>query len=430
MEKLIRARGVRLALAFVLIGLGLWAFVPYLAYRVAPSAFVNAELMRVTAPFNGQLARSLPRKGEFFEDAVTVKLIDAMAPDRRQFATLELQHMAAKSRVELAQAQLIEIAEADRSLQRRTDEHRKAMVDRLSKEFDEAVAVRSACRVEEDERRKNRSRVEHLAPGGSVSQSSVDEAQSTHGSALARCQAAEARIQKLKSGVDAAQIGIFLQDGYNDTPYSQQQRDRLMLRRQELETDQLRERARVAQIESEIIEERARLTTLSHYDLPLPTGHIVWTVLASPGSAVIEGQAILDLADCRRRFVAVELPERDTEAVQSGDQAWIRIVGGSDWVSGRIQQVRGSAARSDERLLAAQVPKPNDRNVTVEVALPNGNLPADSNRFCNIGRLAEVRFGRNGLDLISGASTLLRRVVEAIGLGPTQVAVRSDAVAN
>ena len=59
-ERLVRSRIVRLMLALsLLIALGAWAFLPHVVYRIAPTAFVNAELVRVTAPIAGRLATSL-----------------------------------------------------------------------------------------------------------------------------------------------------------------------------------------------------------------------------------------------------------------------------------------------------------------------------------------------------------------------------------
>jgi hypothetical protein len=55
--------------------------------------------------------------------------------------------------------------------------------------------------------------------------------------------------------------------------------------------------------------------------------------------------------------------------------------------------VRGSAARIDDRLLAAQVPGPNAGSITVEIELPRDEA-MDRSNLCNIGRLAEVRFQR------------------------------------
>ena len=118
---------------------------------------------------------------------------------------------------------------------------------------------------------------------------------------------------------------------------------------------------------------------------------------ASPGSAVVEGQTLIDLADCGRRFVAVELPERDFEQIKPGDAAAVRLIGSNEWTEGKVLQVRGSAARGDDRLLAAQIPLANSGNITIEVSLVRGVTPADGNGFCDIGRTAEVRFHRSSL---------------------------------
>ena len=75
-EGLVRSRRVRLALALTVLALSGWAFLPHLVYRIAPTAFVNAELVRVTAPMAGRLARDLPRKGDMIDHSITVNLTE------------------------------------------------------------------------------------------------------------------------------------------------------------------------------------------------------------------------------------------------------------------------------------------------------------------------------------------------------------------
>ena len=77
-----------------------------------------------------------------------------------------------------------------------------------------------------------------------------------------RCDMAEAKLQRLKTELATAQDGVILGDGANDAPYSQQQRDRLLLRRQELETKVLEESLQSSEITSEMTEERERLARL------------------------------------------------------------------------------------------------------------------------------------------------------------------------
>src|SRR5439155_18068702 len=124
LQRFVRSRLVRLALALVLIALSAWAFLPYVGYRISSSAFVNAELVRVTAPIPGRLTRHLPRKGEFIEQPASVTLIEALARDHRHLLQLETQHVIAKERADLARKQLAEIAVADDELAKRAKNYR------------------------------------------------------------------------------------------------------------------------------------------------------------------------------------------------------------------------------------------------------------------------------------------------------------------
>jgi multidrug resistance efflux pump len=393
-QQFIRSRNARVGLALILIALSAWAFLPYITYRIAPSAFVNAELVRVAAPIAGRLSQDLPHKGDFVEQPANVHLIQALSPDRSHLLDLDRQSAVAKEQVALAKKQLDEIAAADGELEKRMNAYRDGMIKRIGNEIAEAEAETTGCLAEAKQRQDVGSRFEQLVEQGTASQIRSAEAQALQQATSTRCQMAQARWQRLKDELASAQAGVFLRDAANDVPYSQQQRDRLMLRRQDLETQLLEGGARASQLSTEIAEEHERLDHLSHADLSLPQGHVVWSVSASPGSAVTEGQTLLDLADCAHRFVAVELPERDFEQITAGDPAYVRLIGGDDWKEGEVRQVRGSAARTDDRLLAAQVPSPNAGSITVEIALPPDEA-MDRANFCNIGRLAEVRFNRS-----------------------------------
>lgn len=133
-------------MALILLGLSAWAFAPYLEYRIAPSAFINAELLRLTAPIAGRLTQGLPRKGEFIAQPQKVTLIDSMAPDRRHLLDIERQYAASKDNSELAGKQLDEVMALDAELTKRTELFRAGMVNRLSHEVEEAEAEETAAK--------------------------------------------------------------------------------------------------------------------------------------------------------------------------------------------------------------------------------------------------------------------------------------------
>jgi multidrug resistance efflux pump len=409
-QRFVRSRMVRLAVAFAMVALSAWAFLPYVGYRISSSAFVNAELVRVTAPIAGRLTRDLPPKGDFIEQPAPVTLIEAFSRDLRHLLQLTSQHTVAKERADLARKQLAEVAAADVELANRTKIYRDGMIARLGHERDESRAEKTGCLAEVEQRREVGSRMEQLVKAGTASQIRTNEALASQHATSTRCDMADARLQRLQTEFVSAQDGVFLRDGANDAPYSQQQRDRLLLRRQELETKVLEESLHSSELATEMAEERKRLDRLSHFDLQLPADHVVWSVAASPGATVSEGQTLLDLADCEHRFVVVELPGREFEQIKAGAPAFVRLIGSDDWKQGQVRQVRGSAARADDRLLAAQVPKPDPNSITVEVGLPQDNAQTDRNNFCNIGRLAEVRFERSGFAFLDGLGQKLKQL--------------------
>ena len=411
LRSIFSTRRVRIVSAILLIGLSIWALAPYIAYRVSSSAFINAEMMRVTAPISGYLSSELPHKGEFVDRASKLTLIKSYAVDRRRLVELESQQSAAEERAAFDDKQLTEIATLDGELQKRTRAYRDGMITRLGHEIAEAQAESTGCLKEDLHRRDIGTRMQGLVESGTTSQIRSAEALAVQEATATKCAVAAARAERLQAELVSLQNGVFLRDAANDVPYSQQQRERLFLRRQELETDADQQRERVTQAKAQIAEEQRRVNSLEQYNLTLPADHVVWSVPASPGSVVTEGQTVLDLADCDHRFVAVELPEREFETIKPGDPASIRLIGSDEWRSGHVQQVRGSAARADDRLLAAQVPAPTNGSITVEVSLTQDG-PAANSSYCDIGRLAEVRFQRAAPAIVDSANKLFWAFVD------------------
>jgi multidrug resistance efflux pump len=411
MRSIFSTRRVRIVVALLLIGLSIWGLAPYVAYRVSSSAFINAEMMRVTAPIPGYLSSELPHKGEFIDRASKLTLIRSYAVDRRRLVELETQQSAAKERLAFDNKQLTEIASLDSELEKRTRAYREGMITRLGHEITEAEAESAGCLKEDLHRRDIGTRLQGLVESGGTSQIRSAEALAVQEATATKCAMAAARAERLKAELASLQNGIFLQDATNDVPYSQQQRERLFLRRQELEADADQQRERTTRVAAEIAEEQRRVNSLEQYNLTLPPDHVVWSVPASPGSVVTEGQTVLDLADCDHRFVAVELPEREFENIKPGDPASVRLIGSDAWRLGHVQQIRGSAARADDRLLAAQVPTPTNGSITVEVSLTQDG-PAANSSYCDIGRLAEVRFQRAAPAFVDSAKELFWAFVD------------------
>ncbi|MEW5684619.1 MAG: HlyD family efflux transporter periplasmic adaptor subunit [Pseudomonadota bacterium] len=391
MERIIRSRPARIIFAAALVLFGVWGFWPYMFRDVANSAYVNAELTRISTPVAGVLSPAAPRSGAYITHDRRLELVAARTPDRSRLDDLEQQSAVADSTVALMEAQLSEISAADRKLRVRSDVYRTATLASLSSRTEAAEAEAAACDAARHEQMDRLDRTRRLAASGYATHAALRSAEDGLRAAEQTCKAAAAAIDGARVTAGAARGGVYLNDGANSASYEDQERDRLMLRRQDLEIQLVRARAAQAQLGGQLAQERTRYARAARFDALLPADHLVWNAQASPGAQVGEGQVLMDLADCRDRFVVVLMPARKIERMRVGDVAQVRLLGSGKWASGHVRRITGGAAREDQRLLAAAIPAPGPRMFSVEVGL-DGHAAGDGRRSCDIGRPAEVRF--------------------------------------
>lgn len=385
LETLLRSRRLRLALGLLIGAGGLWAFSPYVLTDVATQAAVNAPLIRVSAPVDGTVG-ALPAIGAAIDGTRPLQLVD-VAVDAGALGRAHAEAARADALAVLLRRQIAEIERDEAHLAARAGVFQTAARARLAADVTGARALAQSCASEVQEAEAALQRAEKLLPSAFVSPAAVDRARAAADRARADCRAARARAGAAGAEARAAASGVMLADGANDQPYSVQQLDRLGLERRQLE-------ARLLEAEALALSERQRiLDARNRAAQRLPAGLLVWRVWASPGAAVGAGAQLMDLADCRRRFVDMALPERRAAAVRAGDPARVRLVGTDDWMEGRVTRVTGSAAVADEGFRAARPQaRIEGREISVEVSLPPA--PAVAARGCDIGRLAEVRLGR------------------------------------
>ena len=277
-------RRVRVVLAILLIGLSIWGVAPYVAYRVSSSAFINAEMMRITAPIPGYLSSELPHKGEFINQASKLTLIKSYTVDRRRLVELESQQSAAKERATFDKKQLAEIATLDGELEKRTHAYREGMITRLGHEIAGAEAESSGCLKEVLHRRDIGTRMQGLVESGTTSQIRSAEALAVQEATATKCAVAAARADRLKAELVSLQNGVFLRDATNDVPYSQQQRERLFLRRQEARDNADQRKWSTPRKFPAKSQRNGDASRPGRSICRLPADHVVWSVPASPGS--------------------------------------------------------------------------------------------------------------------------------------------------
>lgn len=386
-ENALRHRGARLvAVSFIILTAG-FAFHPYLTSDVGTKAAVNAPLTRHIAPFDGTVAL-LPSAGSVNTKPVSLKLMN-FSTHSGQLGATAVQIEEAGATITLLRRQLAAMAHEDRQLAQREAAVFRAAAVSAEAEVARMASASAACQTQLRQALALAARIRQLQTAGFATDAQQERADAEVARAGAECGMTASDNTKAAAALRAVRERVLIDRSANDQPYSTQQRDRLRAEMRQAEARLVEAVSRRDALTRRLLIAQDRATVL------LPANTVTWAIHARPGTAVVAGAPVLDIADCRRRFVDVSLPERRAAAIDPGGRALIRLVGTRDWIEGRITRLSGAAARTDTTLLAAApLSEPGDREVIVKVAISSTAETSNGSSGCDIGRLAEVRLSR------------------------------------
>ena len=169
----------------------------------------------------GTLAATVP--------AIQASEPTAQAPDTK-IESLQT-NLRAAERHHTAIARQIKSLEAARAeLKLRMERYREGTIARLTAQLREAEALHNIFKARLSQSGDALERQQRLKKKGYASQAKFDAASASSIIAKNDVAASAARIERIRVELDAAQKGVFIGDGRDDVPYSQQRDDEIMLR--------------------------------------------------------------------------------------------------------------------------------------------------------------------------------------------------------
>lgn len=385
----------RLMLGVGLLGAATAAGLPHLTHRISTAAVVNADLVRLSAPIAGVADAALPQPGTVLPAGAEVVLVHRLVPEERERFRLAQDLESVRAQIARLEETLAVLAAHEHEVAQRGLRLVAAAEEVLLRERAEAEASRNAARARVAHAAAELAHAEEMQRRGLFAAPRVEAARAAAAAARGEEEALSARIERIEAQIRALAIGVHLRDGYNDVPYSVQQRDRVLMMR-EAALDRLaeataRERVLAAALAAEEEAARRRSQFAQRIEAPM----LVWQRHVAPGAPIGPGEPMLDLVRCDRLYVEVSLPDRAFSAVAPGETARVRLPGGLA-LEGDVAALRGAGARASRVLAAAELPGEPGARLTVRVALPADAgerlaHPTDGS-FCGIGRLAEVSF--------------------------------------
>ena len=404
----ITLRNLRVIIAVALGGAVVWAMAPYATSYVSSNAVVNAPLNTVLSPMQGRITQRSPPAGTGVAAGAPLVTIEVKERDRRYLEDLRARLAMLGENLASAEVEASKLAAMEEVLSDRIRSYRTRTLARLAAAMREAEAALAAAEAGRDNAAATLRRAETLVRQGHATAMRVEADAAAHSEAVAEVSRLRARLERVGIEAAAAEVGTFVQEGWNDVPYSQQRLDGIVLTLAALTAERRRTASERTALARQITVERQLIAERETFSPVAPSAGVIWKQSGAVGETVVPGDVLVQMVDCDARFVEVTLAERHFGDIAPGDAAWVRLKGGGEAVLARVSAVLGAGAKFDHPRLAATVNEVKTDQLRVLVSLRDAGIDSEPGDFCHVGRTAEVRFERHDLGVLRG-------MAEAVG---------------
>ena len=380
--------GAKLLLVAVLIAVLGWVPAQRLMTPTSAEAIVNARIITVRAPIEGRVSMAMGN----IEIGTPVKAgqkiieIENARSDRMHLNNLRRVRDQYRTSLSVLDAKR-KVLERRRSLlSRQQSSFRKGRIQQLKKRLGELDFQISAQRARHKAARRALKRAEGLSRRRIITMSRLDQARRDEHVAATRIEGLRERRKGIEVELNAAQMGTYVGDSYNDTPQSAQRALEVVLEIADLDARISGTRQELEAAERDYADEIRRQEAMAKAVMTAGASGRVWEVLTAPGEYVNRGQELMRLLDCEHSLVSASVSETVYQGLWIGQRAIFKPRSGGADLEGRVVGMNGLAAVVSNSAIKQRELSREPYHVTLR-------FPELNNRFsCQVGRSGLVKF--------------------------------------
>lgn len=389
-------RSIKIVAGLVLIFIALFVIIKEQTAGVSADAFVNARVTTTRAPIAGTFELVSRPLGARIDRGDTLGSIVDPLVDNVRLADLNQQRLVTKAELDRLNETAEGLTSSIEALQTRAENYQRERIEQLKSQIDGAQASAKAAEARLRYARLSLDRSNRLSDQGVRTGEALEQSRSLAEVAELDLANAQETVRSARINLAAAERGIFLGDGYNDAPYSEQRISELEVERDQLQTSAAAQASVLEALDARIRAEQLRVNRLSSASLQANVSGLIWDYLAVSGEAVQRGQDLVTLVDCQSTIVTLSVTERVYNGITLGSSAQFRMNGSDQLLSGVVTRVAGSGASTVYENLAIA---PSERHLErFDVTLDVPALRQEPELFCLIGRTGRVFFEDRPLD--------------------------------
>ena len=353
--------GVASVLSLLLIN----SVVPPIVADQSDRAVVNAPVMLLTAPIDGEIDSLTMNPGHAVEAGDSLARIANVRLDRTTL--ISLQEKAADAREKLASAVARKVS--DRTYLTALDSEIAAQVEQLKAQFQSQIdELRARVAESNSLSAAKKALVERQSDMVARNAASMDMLKPTthqYSAALHNADAESAKLNQKMAQLDALGKGIYVGDDLIAIGTLVQKRRDVDLDEKRMEIEE-KETSAVLEDHQRLIDaEQKRLDTLTQANVRVTGAGNILNVGAGPGRHVNAGDTLASLVDCDKRFVVAIFSYRQGESMKVGTR--VRVDGAS-FRSGIVTAVLPKTSDKIDDRFAVPFPQTERRELYAIIA--------------------------------------------------------------
>lgn len=384
------SRLFRILISIVVIGGAAIVLYPRIFSQVRSNGTINARVVTVQAPIGGTIVREFPDVGSVVDESTILTRIVDDRESTGLVGSLKLERDYLRTKVEALQNRLGRAMAQAADLEERVRGHAEVRTENITFQIREATARREFWRAVQDERTKALGRTQELVQKGAVSTARLDEIRSEQIQAREEVNRAQADLDRYTGELDAARQGIFIGDGQNDVPYSQQRLDEVQVRTADLELELAEAHGRMDAVREQLNVEETRAQLRESAYVRSPVKGIIWRRLMAINTTVTQNNDLVKILDCSSVVVEIAIPEETSETLDIGDPVHVRLQGSDTHYTAKVSEIRGTRSVAPGIEYAAMPPLLKKDELLLVAEFAPENLYDVPESFCDVGRRAEV----------------------------------------
>lgn len=402
----------KVALAVLVVALLGWQPVQALLTPSSVQAVVNARIITLRAPIDGEIAfDTTVTPGMSLQEGRSVaRILNRRADDARvselqqRISELKEQDVFLKGKLNVL---LGEISSAEGEL----EEFRIARIKQMQARRKEIDAEINSAIATHRYTTAALERLRRLVSKGVSSQVQLELAQRDEALAHEAIAAANKRLDYISVELEALHSGHFVGDGYNDNPRTRQRLQELRQSADVLRAEISHNRLQRRRLARDLKEAENKYSRKAQAVLKMPASASVWEVLTTPGEHIREGQELIRFLDCSAPVVSANVTENVYNRLFVGAPARLRLNGSARDLEGRVVQMTGYAATPSNFAIAPSALEKEPYRVTLAVdGLAQGQQ-------CWVGKTGRLTFDVPQTAIPSRLSAFANRKILGLGVG-------------